>query len=108
MFKEGLVDEVQGLLAMGYSRELPSMSGIGYREACEYMAGEINIEAAVERTKTGTHRLARHQNSWFKTSDERIQWIAAGPAAFDDARQLAERFVESSDTFATTRGGLGR
>jgi tRNA dimethylallyltransferase len=88
MFAAGLVDEVRGLLAEGYSRELPSMSGIGYREVCEYLAGEIDFETAVERTKTGTHRLARHQNSWFKAGDDRIRWVEAGEGAVDEATRL--------------------
>jgi tRNA dimethylallyltransferase len=75
MFVAGLRDEVRGLLARGFSRELPSMSGIGYREACEHLAGAIDLETAIERTKTGTHRLARHQNSWFKGRDPRMHWI---------------------------------
>ena len=104
MFKEGLVDEVQGLLGMDYSRELPSMSGIGYREVCEYLAGEIDIETAIERTKTGTHRLARHQNSWFKTSDERIRWVKAGPGALDEATRLAEQLHQTGNPLDTARG----
>jgi tRNA dimethylallyltransferase len=90
MFAGGLVDEVRGLLEEGYSRELPSMSGIGYREVCEYLAGEIALETAVERTKTGTHRLARHQNSWFKAGDERIRWIDAGEGAAEEAVRLIQ------------------
>ena len=95
MFAAGLVDEVQGLLAEGYSRELPSMSGIGYREVCEYLAGEIDLETAVERTKTGTHRLARHQNSWFKAGDARIRWIETGEGTVDEAMRLAEEFLST-------------
>ena len=90
MFASGLVEEAKWLLAMGYSRELPSMSGIGYREACAHLAGEMDLAAAIERTKTGTHRLVRHQNSWFKQSDPRVSWIEVGPAALDEARRLAE------------------
>lgn len=91
MFKSKLVDEVESLLALGYSRNLPSMSGIGYREVCEYLAGETNIEAAVERTKTGTHRFARHQNSWFKTSDERIHWADSAEEAADVAAEFVRQ-----------------
>ena len=89
MFAAGLVAEVHGLLEHGYSRGLPSMSGIGYREVCAYVAGEINLETAVARTKTGTHRLARHQNSWFKAGDARIRWIEAGEGTVDEAMLLA-------------------
>jgi len=90
MFADGLVNEVRGLLAEGYTRELPSMSGIGYREACEYLAGEIDIETAVGRTKRGTHRLVRHQNSWFKAGDERIGWIEAGDGWVDEVMRLIQ------------------
>lgn len=75
MFETGLVAEVSSLRDRGYQRDLPSMSGIGYREVSEYLDGECALESAIERTKTGTHRLARHQHAWFKSSDERIQWI---------------------------------
>jgi len=78
MFEAGLVDEVRGLLDGGYSRGLPAMSGIGYREVSEHLAGECSLESAVERTKTGTHRLARHQNAWFKRSDARLRWTEPG------------------------------
>jgi tRNA dimethylallyltransferase len=75
MMEAGLVDEVRGLLAMGYSRELPSMSGIGYREVGQHLAGELDLSTAVERIKTATHRLARQQATWFRPDDQRIRWI---------------------------------
>ncbi len=93
MVRAGLVDEVRRLLAMGYGRGLPSMSGIGYREMCEYLAGEIGLSEAVRRIKTGTHRLARHQSSWFKESDPRIRWIEAGEGALEKAERVVESIV---------------
>ncbi len=84
MFAAGFVDEVKRLLAMGYARELPSMSGIGYKETAEHLAGECDLASAIEGAKTGTHRLARHQHAWFKQGDERIYWVQAGETAMDD------------------------
>jgi tRNA dimethylallyltransferase len=75
MVAAGFVDEVRRLREMGYGRELPAMSGIGYGEMCAHLDGELTLEQAVARTKIGTHRLARHQNAWFKASDPRIQWL---------------------------------
>ena len=98
MFSSGLVEEVERLLAMGYTPDLPSMSGIGYREVCNHLAAEIDLTTAIERTKTGTHRLARHQNSWFKQSDLRINWIDADEHAADAAVRLLE-----SATLAASR-----
>jgi tRNA dimethylallyltransferase len=89
MVDDGLSGEVQALLDRGYTSNLPSMSSIGYREFCQHLAGETTLAHAVERTKTGTHRLARHQNAWFKRSDARICWVA-GP---DQAGALVAEFL---------------
>jgi tRNA dimethylallyltransferase len=91
MVQGGLMDEVRELLEGGYSRDLPSMSGIGYGEMCGHIAGETDVESAIARTKTGTHRLARHQNAWFKGGDERIRWVDAGDTK--TAWRLAQEFV---------------
>ena len=92
MMEAGLVDEVRGLLAMGYSRELPSMSGIGYREVWQHLAGELDQPVAVARIKTATHRLARQQATWFRRDDPRIRWI---DVSLGEPSQEAVRLVES-------------
>lgn len=76
MFEAGFVDEVRRLREMGYLSDLPPLSGIGYGEICAYLGGEVTLSEAIKRTKTGTHRLARHQNAWFKQTDGRIHWLA--------------------------------
>ena len=96
MFAAGFVDEVKRLLDMGYGRELPSLSGIGYREIAEHLAGERDMASAIEGTKTGTHRLARHQNAWFKPSDERIKWPAPGGQAGEVWAAVEEFLVASA------------
>ena len=93
MIESGMIEEVRSLLDRGYSRELSSMSGIGYGEIAAHVAGESTLEDAVERIKTRTHGLARHQNSWFKPSDERIRWA--------DSREDAVRAVDDA------LGGVG-
>jgi tRNA dimethylallyltransferase len=91
MMEAGLVDEVRGLLATGYGRELPSMSGIGYREVCQRLAGELDLQTAVARIKTATHRLARQQATWFRRDDERIRWIDVSVGEpFQEALGLVE------------------
>jgi len=90
MIAAGLVEEARRLLAMGYSRELSSMSGIGYKEACAHLAGEMTLAEAAARIKTETHRLARHQNTWFKTDDRRIRWLEAGEGVLEEGERLVE------------------
>jgi tRNA dimethylallyltransferase len=78
MFEIGLVDEVRKLLNLGYGASLPSMSGIGYTQVTQFLAGNSDFANSVAQTKTATHRLARQQCTWFRTSDPRIRWIDAG------------------------------
>jgi tRNA dimethylallyltransferase len=78
MFRFGLIEEVERLLDLGYSPSLPSMSGIGYTQVAQLLSGKIARAEAMTGTKTATHRLARQQSTWFRASDQRIQWVAPG------------------------------
>jgi tRNA dimethylallyltransferase len=66
MIAAGLVDEVRGLLARGYSWELPAMSGLGYREFQPYIEGVSTLDEAIQRLKYDTHAFARRQPNWFR------------------------------------------
>ena len=46
MVEAGFVEEVRSLLESGYDTDLPSMSGIGYREIAEYLRGEADLDDA--------------------------------------------------------------
>jgi tRNA dimethylallyltransferase len=92
MFAGGFVEEVRRLRDLGYEPDLPALSSIGYGDINRHLAGETTLDEAIYRTKVATHRFARHQNAWFKTSDERIHWLDAATAG-DDAVRLAEEFL---------------
>ena len=103
MMAAGLTEEARNLLAMGYSRDLPSMSGIGYKEACAHLAGEMTLAEAAARIKTETHRLARHQNAWFKAADRRIHWLDAGEGLLEEAARLAQSELSFREVVARER-----
>jgi tRNA dimethylallyltransferase len=75
MIKRGFIKEVEGLIKKGYAFDLPSMSGIGYRQIGQYLRGEMTLEMAIQKIKTETHRFIRHQYAWFRLTDERIHWF---------------------------------
>lgn len=66
MMDEGLEDEVKALTDMGYSRDLNSMQGIGYKEMIAYLNGEITRDEAVEQIKQNSRRYAKRQMTWFR------------------------------------------
>lgn len=74
MIGQGLVREVEGLLAQGCSPDLFSMQGLGYKEIVGYLQGDYDLPHAVELLKRNTRRFAKRQLSWFRRMKE-IHWI---------------------------------
>jgi tRNA dimethylallyltransferase len=75
MIKRGLVDEVKKLVNRGYDFNLSAMSGIGYKQIGMFLRGELTLVTAIQQIKFETHRLVRHQYTWFRLKDDRIKWF---------------------------------
>jgi len=74
MLRDGLLEEVAGLLAAGYSRELKALRSIGYKEIAAHLAGELTLDEAVELIKRDTRRYAKRQMTWFSREND-IYWL---------------------------------
>lgn len=74
MIKNGLLDEVKNLLDRGYSADLVSMQGLGYKEFVPYFNGETTLETAIEELKQGTRHFAKRQLTWFRRQSKGL-WI---------------------------------
>lgn len=72
--EKGLLEEVKSLLKQKYAWNLPSMSGIGYRQFKDYFEGQISLEQAVEKLKKDTRQYAKRQLTWFR-KNKNIQWV---------------------------------
>jgi tRNA dimethylallyltransferase len=75
MFDAGWVEEVQRLLARGYTPDLPSFGSLGYREVAAYLAGEYDLEEAKARIRKATRNFIRRQYNWFRLSNPDIHWF---------------------------------
>ena len=95
MLKQGFVEEVRTLLKMGYNLSLPAMSSIGYREIGQYLSGEMTLDEAVYKIKTGTHRFIRHQYAWFRLNDERIKWFDVEKAPEAEINRTVAEFLKT-------------
>ena len=91
MLAAGFVDEVKSLMDMGYSKELPSFSAIGYRQIAEYIEGGTNLDDAIVEMKRVSRILVRRQANWFKMSDPDIQWFAADESPVDKMLEYIEQ-----------------
>lgn len=96
MIDNGLVAEVKGLLEAGYSPDLPAMSGLGYRQICRYLTGEMDLPAAVSQIKSETHRFVRQQYKWFRLDDQSIHWFDVSGEPSGMIMTLVEGFVDKS------------
>ena len=66
MIKDGLEEEVRGLLQDGVSPDCLSMKSLGYRQMAEYLTGQCDYSTAVENIKKGTRHFAKRQITWYK------------------------------------------
>ncbi len=74
MIEDGLLNEVEDLLNRGYSKNLPSMKAIGYRELIRHLEGEWSLDEAIGKIKQFSRNYAKRQLTWFRR-DDRINWI---------------------------------
>ncbi len=74
MLANGLIAEVESLLAAGYARDTVALRSFGYKELIAYLDGECTYLEAVEQLKQNTRRFAKRQLTWFR-KDTRIEWI---------------------------------
>ena len=70
MMEQGLLDEVNRLKAMGCTRDMVAMQGLGYKEMLDYLDGKISLEEAVYIIKRDTRHFAKRQLTWFKREKE--------------------------------------
>ncbi len=74
MVEEGLLDEVESILALGYGPNLKSMQSIGYRHTVNYLNKQWTWEQTLELLARDTRRYAKRQYTWFN-NDPDIQWF---------------------------------
>ena len=74
MLANGLITEVESLLAAEYARDTVALRSFGYKELIAYLDGKCTYMEAVEQLKQNTRRFAKRQLTWFR-KDARIEWI---------------------------------
>lgn len=74
MLQEGLVEEVSGLAKKGYTKDMVSMQGLGYKEILSYLDGSYTLDEAVYILKRHPRHFAKRQLTWFKREKDVI-WV---------------------------------
>lgn len=74
MINNGLVNEVKQLLDMGYTKDMVSMQGLGYKELIDFIEGHYSLEEAIYKLKKDTRHYAKRQLTWFKREKD-VTWV---------------------------------
>jgi tRNA dimethylallyltransferase len=96
MLKSGLVDEVKGIIDLGYDLRQSAFSSIGYREIGRYLKGEIDLSSAVELIKISTHRFARRQYTWFRPLADALVWLDCATDPYPIAAEKIRPFLQDA------------
>ena len=92
MMEAGLEEEVRRLRDKGYTKELVSMQGLGYKEIFAYLDGECTLEEAKGLIKRDTRHFAKRQITWFKRERDVI-WINKQEYGYQEEKIL-ERILK--------------
>ena len=88
MLKAGFIEEVERL----YAREdlhpgLPSIRCVGYRQAWDYLSGELNHEQMVDKGIIATRQLAKRQFTWLRSWND-LHWFDSLSGSLTDSAMM--------------------
>ncbi len=89
MMHQGFLDEMHLLRQnSALTPELPSMRAVGYRQAWEYLNGEISLEKFKEQSIAATRQLAKRQLTWLRGITNREIFDPLNPSDMDRCEQV--------------------
>jgi tRNA dimethylallyltransferase len=100
MFEAGLVEETERLLQK-YGAEARPLASLGYKQAVQFLRGEVTREQAVEAAQQAHRNYAKRQMTWFRREPE-VCWLQG----FGDEAEIQRAAIARLETsFATDSQG---
>ena len=92
MLEQGLVTEIEDLLASGIPADCTAMQAIGYKEFVAALEGRMTTQEAADEVRKASRHYAKRQLTWFKRN-KNIHWLTrhsgeTGAEILEKARQL--------------------
>ncbi len=73
MFEAGLIEETERL--MQKYPDAPALASLGYKQAAQFLRGEINRKLAIWAAQQGHRNYAKRQLTWFRREPE-MHWLS--------------------------------
>ncbi len=74
MVAEGLLAEIESLIAAGIPLDAKAFQAHGYKRFVEYLKGERTLESAIEQMKLDTRHYAKRQWTWWR-GQRNTHWL---------------------------------
>lgn len=73
MFESGLIEETRKLIAK-YGPSASTLASLGYKQALQFLGGELTIEQALQAAQQAHRNYAKRQLTWFRREPE-VAWL---------------------------------
>ncbi len=73
MFERGLVAETKSLLERYGEKPWP-LGSLGYKQARQYLSGELTVQHAIAAAQQGHRNYAKRQMTWFRR-EPNVEWL---------------------------------
>ena len=94
MVRQGLLEEVQALLAAGLPPTATAWQAIGYKQFLAAADGRCTVTEAIEEVKLRSRQYAKRQLTWFRRT-EGAKWLFWGPEPdFEAACRTSTKYLE--------------
>ncbi|MGH9579220.1 MAG: tRNA (adenosine(37)-N6)-dimethylallyltransferase, partial [Terriglobales bacterium] len=95
MFDDGLVEETRRLRAK-YGESARPLGSLGYKQAMQYLSGEIDLKLALWATQQAHRNYAKRQLTWFRREPE-VRWLRG----FGDEPGIQQQAVAAVEILLT-------
>jgi tRNA dimethylallyltransferase len=92
MFQDGLVEETRTLLER-HAGSANALNSLGYKQAVQYLQGELTLDQAITLAQQGHRNYAKRQMTWFRR-EPNVHWIA-GFGFDNDVRKHALKLIQN-------------
>jgi len=89
MFEQGLIEETKSLLEKYGASPWP-LSSLGYKQAAQFLRGELTRAQALEAAQQAHRNYAKRQMTWFRRESD-VRWLAG----FGDDPHIAREVLAS-------------
>jgi len=94
MFETGLIEEVRAILSRGFAAAVKPFESHGYRQAMQFLKGELKLEEAIFYAQRNTRHYAKRQMTWFR-QEAGMEWFSG----FGDDTRIQQAVADRVQEF---------